>query len=472
MFAVSNNFHGTGPRTGVAFGHHHVTGRSTGLADDDATNAERKRRDAVRCQPGPTTSALPGTGPVTTVTPVWRDAVTSPTHGEVPGDAVRCQPGLTTSTLPGTGPVTTVTPVWRDAVTSPTHGEVPDHSIEAAVREEFMVMEMGIKDMLQTSLQDLQMSLRASVGRTLDEIKEKEKKPKTSKKRVQKSKKKSGRTRSTSDDTSGDETNEWDFLEGADRRKQRKRRSVKLPSFNGKDWDVWIKRFKAIAKLRGWTEEDCNDELIQCLEGPAADFVFDELLPDAIDDFRTLVRALEDRFQRIKPSCKVYGTRFAKRMQKVDESPEEFAADLKRLYARAYPSRDSRTRRVDLVGRFLDGLRDKQMQLDIEMSKDPRSIDDAVSLAMEYQEIKERIYGAAQGCRAVNEVSYETDVGDETGDEDDPEGMMKSCLRDDAGVMEMAAPEFQNWEIPELEQGQPLAQVNHSQAYMNHLNWM
>ena len=64
--------------------------------------------------------------------------------------------------------------------------------------------------------------------------------------------------------------------------------------------------------------------------------------------------------------------------QKVGERVEEYAAELKRLYDKAHPNRDSLTREEDLIRRFLDGLSERDAQYNVEYVKEPRNIDEAV----------------------------------------------------------------------------------------------
>ena len=45
---------------------------------------------------------------------------------------------------------------------------------------------------------------------------------------------------------------------------------------------------------------------------------------------------------------KAFAAKISHREQKLDETAEEFAAELKRLYAKAYKNRDSKTRQEDL----------------------------------------------------------------------------------------------------------------------------
>jgi hypothetical protein len=168
---------------------------------------------------------------------------------------------------------------------------------------------------------------------------------------------------------------------------------VKLPPFNGKEtWVVWFNRFKSVAKRRGRSEDDCLDELLPRLEGPAGDFVFEQLPADVAEDFRRLVKELQNRFRKVE-SSRTFGARFSSRGQKVNESLEEYAAELKRLYDKAHTRRDPETRQHDLLRRFLDGLQDESARFEIEYFKTPNDIDEAVSLTVEYLETRKIVTG-------------------------------------------------------------------------------
>ena len=69
-------------------------------------------------------------------------------------------------------------------------------------------------------------------------------------------------------------------------------RNVKLPAFtgNGTDsWKVWVSRFTTVANLNNWDEPMRLIELVQRLQGTAADFVLDEIPHDIIRNFQSLV---------------------------------------------------------------------------------------------------------------------------------------------------------------------------------------
>ena len=61
-------------------------------------------------------------------------------------------------------------------------------------------------------------------------------------------------------------------------------------------------------------------------------------------NYDTLIFELNRRFSIVETK-KTYAAQFSKRNQKVGETTEEYAAELKRPYDRAYAHRDSGTRR-------------------------------------------------------------------------------------------------------------------------------
>ena len=155
---------------------------------------------------------------------------------------------------------------------------------------------------------------------------------------------------------------------------------LKIPPLNGKeDWRVWINRFEAIAERRKRSEEVKLDNLLPKLQGKAGDFVFTQLCRDTLGCYRELVKELNSRF-RVVETEKSFAAKFTHRTQRADETVEEYAAELKRLYAKAYKNRDYRTKQEDLVRRFLNGMRDNEARFEIEYHKEPDDIDEAVTI--------------------------------------------------------------------------------------------
>ena len=159
---------------------------------------------------------------------------------------------------------------------------------------------------------------------------------------------------------------------------RKNRYNAKLPPFTGKDsWDVWINRFHDIADRQGWNDDAKLDEILPNLQGTAGEFVFGQLPRKIRSNFKDMVKELGNRFWRVE-TAKAFISMFSNRQQKPSESVEDFAADLKCLYDKAYAERDAQTRTEDLLRRFFDGLMDDKSRFHVEYIKDPSDIDEAV----------------------------------------------------------------------------------------------
>ena len=124
------------------------------------------------------------------------------------------------------------------------------------------------------------------------------------------------------------------------------------------------------------------------MQGTAADFVFDEITKDIISSFQSLVHELGLRFQSVE-TTKTFRVQFGKRTQRIGESVEDYSAELKRIYDKAYPGRNPEMRRQLLLQQFLNGLRDKQAKFAVEYFKEPGSIEDAVHNVVTYMEAQQ-----------------------------------------------------------------------------------
>ncbi len=102
---------------------------------------------------------------------------------------------------------------------------------------------------------------------------------------------------------------------------------------------------------------------------------------------------------------------------------EEYAAELKRLYDKAFPERDRETRNKDLLRKFFDGLVDERTRLHVVYVKNPDHIDRAVYEVVNFLEtrkrnvIKDSTYDN-KGRKSTRMVRYpeNTDTGAETDD--------------------------------------------------------
>ena len=192
---------------------------------------------------------------------------------------------------------------------------------------------------------------------------------------------------------------------------------IKLPSFDVKEnWKVWISRFEEIAERRNWDNDMKLDNLLPKLQGRAGDFVFTQLPKYTLRCYSDLVKELNSRF-RVVETKRTFASKFSQRVQKDNETVEEYAADLKRLYSKAYQQRDAKTRQEDLVRKFLDGLKDNDARFEIEYNKEPEDIDEAVYHAVNFIQTKRRNKSDTfldrklkkYARRATEEKYYDTD---------------------------------------------------------------
>lgn len=203
------------------------------------------------------------------------------------------------------------------------------------------------------------------------------------------------------------------------RRRPSNRTQVKIPPYTGKeDWTVWFCRFEEVGDRYKWSTDEKLDQLLPRLHDDAADFVFGQLSKDTRSSYKKLTKELTNRFRAVE-TRRTYLAKFNKRVQKPGERVEDFAADLKRLYTKAHPERDSKTRDEDLLRKFLDGLADRDAQFHVEYVKDPRDIHEAVLQVTNYEEAGR--HPSPKRCARETKSRADTDTGS-----DDQQATQKS----------------------------------------------
>ena len=93
-----------------------------------------------------------------------------------------------------------------------------------------------------------------------------------------------------------------------------------------------------------------------------------------LGNYQTL--QLSNRFMKIETETTY--TKFDRRTQKHGEYLEAYAAELKHFYNKAYPDREDKTRRVDLLRRCLNGVLDRDAAQQVAFAKDSSDINNAV----------------------------------------------------------------------------------------------
>ena len=150
-------------------------------------------------------------------------------------------------------------------------------------------------------------------------------------------------------------------------------------------WTVWFARFKAIADDNNWSGQERLSVLLPKLQGAAGEYVFEVLSKRIRSDYKKLVRELDACYHKVE-SKQNYRRQLTGISQKPGKSEQELAAEIKRLYDKAYPNQDREVRCEDLLNLFFGTLADDDARPTVEFHKDPRDIDEAVDHVVYYRE--------------------------------------------------------------------------------------
>lgn len=161
---------------------------------------------------------------------------------------------------------------------------------------------------------------------------------------------------------------------------------LNLPRYNGQGkWSTFINQFEAITY--NWSQEKKLYHMFSCLSGEAADFAF-ELDEYLRNNYEFLVEELQRRF-RVTETPQTCARQFYRRKLRSSETIKQFAADLKTLVRKAFPSGLNRVAMEQmLIKQFFDGLDDDELRYNVEYLKMPRDLDDAVDLVYEHDEFR------------------------------------------------------------------------------------
>nr|WP_253308776.1 hypothetical protein [Rickettsia endosymbiont of Ceutorhynchus assimilis] len=172
---------------------------------------------------------------------------------------------------------------------------------------------------------------------------------------------------------------------------------IKPPTFDGStSWTMYIRQFEAAANTNGWNDQEKATALIVALREPALDLL--QSIPSIYQqNYQHLSQTLELRFGDHYRQ-EVFRTQVKSRVQKPDESLQEFESEVKRLVSLAFPAAGEDMQEWMAVSAFIDGLRDLKIQENLRMSKFRQS-SEALVRALEL----EAIFGASRPrIRAVS----------------------------------------------------------------------
>lgn len=160
----------------------------------------------------------------------------------------------------------------------------------------------------------------------------------------------------------------------------------KMVTFDGKEeWVNFEIPFKRIVNRAGWSENECLEQLYQCVRGDAMKFV-SGLNSNVQDNFELMMAALKRRFgDRALPET--YRAQLHALKQSAKESTAEFAAKIRAHVVKAYPAAPEELQEKLAIEHFLKGLPDAQTGYDV-MVKQPRDLNEAEHMVAVHESFK------------------------------------------------------------------------------------
>ena len=151
-------------------------------------------------------------------------------------------------------------------------------------------------------------------------------------------------------------------------------------------WMAYICSFESMWESCQWTEEEMIYRLLNSLRGDAHEFVFTCLSTRERESYVTLKRAIGNRFQPRYTEDDYVNQLEAQKLKKGD-NVAQFAASIKLLVGKAYPTVDAQTRDKLAVRYFLSSLEDEEVKFFIKWAK-PRTISESEQLYVDYHNCK------------------------------------------------------------------------------------
>ena len=170
----------------------------------------------------------------------------------------------------------------------------------------------------------------------------------------------------------------------------------------GRPWEGFIFSFRSLAEACKWDEREQRFRLLACLRGDAADFVFQQLSADVVNDLDKLIAALEGRFAARKTPT-AFVSQLESRRLGPKETISDYAADIRRLTTFGYPTADAATMEMIATRHFLRGLGDNSMSMTIGM-QEPKTLQEAREIAERYHHLREEAVRntSRSGIRSVS----------------------------------------------------------------------
>ena len=141
-----------------------------------------------------------------------------------------------------------------------------------------------------------------------------------------------------------------------------------IPKFTGEERqqggetiEDWKEQFEMVATLGGWDERSKLVNLVTRLRGQAYSF-YRSCTMQQRSSYATMMEELVKRFTPVRLQA-VHSSQFHERKQKPQESVDDYAQDLRRLFHKAYPTAQRGSRETEEMGQsvlsnqFVSGLK-------------------------------------------------------------------------------------------------------------------
>ena len=150
------------------------------------------------------------------------------------------------------------------------------------------------------------------------------------------------------------------------------------------DWSEYLQQFKVVASWNKWAADEKAAQLLVNLTGDARSII-SEMGETQLADWDVILQKMNDKYAATGRES-VYLAEIRMRRQKAGQIPSEWATDVARLMAKAYPRMNTIDKSQLTAQNFVLGLSDKEVRRAVEIHE-PRTLDDALSLTLRMESI-------------------------------------------------------------------------------------
>ncbi|MGH0151371.1 UNVERIFIED_CONTAM: hypothetical protein FKN15_020120 [Acipenser sinensis] len=181
-----------------------------------------------------------------------------------------------------------------------------------------------------------------------------------------------------------------------------RRVEVKAGRYDGRsDWEAYRAKFQIVAQANGWNQRERAVRLAAALEGEALRALLD-LNEAELADSQAVLTALDRRFGSTEPAVNLR-QRLASRSRQPGEKLGVFAAEVRYLARKGYPTFTAEAQEDLATEAFLRGLTPESLRQHVRLSA-PTSLELALKQAKVVEEVLEE--GTLTGTSGRNPDSY------------------------------------------------------------------